>query len=179
MKTAEEMANFCIENKTGSGTSKVWTLKHFKVVENQLNQGEEVLFAFVGLFNYISMSKHDHNYAIAITKNRIIAAQKKMMGENVKIILRKHLNDVTKSTGMVYGILAIDTIKEVFNVASAKGEIDTIHKGVIEILFSEEENQDAPTQKSNFDLLKEYKELLDMEIITQEEFEKKKTELLN
>lgn len=76
MKTAEEMAIFCKENNTGSGMGKKWTLKHFTVVENQLNDDEEVLFAFVGLYNYISLSKHQSNFAIAITNDRIIAGQK-------------------------------------------------------------------------------------------------------
>lgn len=50
------------------------------------------------------------------------------------------------------------------------------------IIFSDNDNTtiiNAPVEKSTTEQLKEYKELLDMEIITQEEFDKKKTELLN
>ncbi|HIZ70393.1 MAG TPA: PH domain-containing protein [Candidatus Atopostipes pullistercoris] len=177
MKTATEMADFCKENNTGSGTSKKWTKKHFGVVEKQLKPNEEVLFAFVGLFNYVSTTNHESNYAIAITNERIIACQKKMMGENVKIILRRNLNDITKSTGMIFGILTIDTIKETFNVATNKQEIDVIHEGINNILFADEEVKEGKTQ-SVVEQLKEFKELLDMEIITQEEFNQKKAEIL-
>ncbi len=182
MRTAEEMANFCIENGTGSGMTKKWTTKHFGVVENQLNDNEEVLFAFVGLYNYISATNHQNNFAIAITNSRIIAGQKKMLGENVNTISRKHLNDISKSTGFVMGILSVDTFKETFNIATNKKEINTIYEGINQILFEEDvqpivtNNQET---KSPVEQLKEYKELLDMEIITQEEFESKKKELLS
>lgn len=179
MRTAEEMAEFCIKNNTGSGMSRKWNVKHFTVVENQLSEDEEVLFAFVGLYNFISMTDHGHNYAIAVTNKRIIAGQKKLLGENVNVISRKHLNDVSKSTGAMMGILTIDTFKETFNVATNKKEIDAIHEGVNRILF-DDEHKEAVTKsdKSDIETLKEYKELLDLEIITQEEFEKKKQEVL-
>lgn len=185
MKTAEEMAIFCKENNTGSGMGKKWTLKHFTVVENQLNDDEEVLFAFVGLYNYISMSKHQNNFAIAITNDRIIAGQKKLMGENVNTISRRNLNDISKSTGMMMGVLTVDTLKETFNIGTNKQEIDTIYEGLNRILFEQRDTstQDTPTSEnepiqSSVAQLKEYKELLDLEIITQEEFDAKKNEIL-
>ena len=97
--------------------------------------------------------------------------------KNVKIILRRNLNDITKSTGMIFGILTIDTIKETFNVATNKQEIDVIHEGINNILFADEEVKEGKTQ-SVVEQLKEFKELLDMEIITQEEFNQKKAEIL-
>lgn len=179
MRTAEEMAEFCIKNNTGSGMSKKWNIKHFTVVENQLNKDEEVLFTFVGLYNYISATQHDSNFAIAVTNNRIIAGQKKLFGENVNTISRKHLNDISKSTGMVWGILTIDTIKETFNIATNKGEVNSIYNGINKILFEDEAQEVKPASSKNaLKELKEYKELLDLEIITQEEFNKKKQEVL-
>lgn len=181
MRTAEEMAKFCMDNNTGSGMTKKWNIKHFTVVENQLNKDEEVLFAFVGLYNYISATKHDSNYAIAITNKRIVAGQKKVFGENVNTISRNHLNDISKSTGMIMGLLTVDTFKETFNIATNKNEINSIYEGINRILFEEVENT-APvketTAKSGIEALKEYKELLDLEIITQEEFNLKKKEIL-
>ena len=185
MRTAEEMAMFCNENNTGSGMGKKWTLKHFSVVENQLNKDEEVLFAFVGLYNYISMTKHENNFAIAITNERIIAGQKKLMGENVKTITRRNLNDISKSTGMVMGVLTVDTLKETFNIGTNKQEIDTIYDGLNKILFEQEEPRTGEVtavfneaNQSPASQLKEFKELLDLEIITQEEFDAKKKEIL-
>lgn len=77
MKTAKEMFNFCKKNKFGKGNTESWTLKHFTVIENQLSSGEDVLLCFVGLHNFVSMTKHDNNFAYAITNKRIIMAQKR------------------------------------------------------------------------------------------------------
>lgn len=180
MRTAEEMAEFCLQNNTGSGTSRSWTLKHFATIEKQLQNDEEVLFAFVGLHNYQSLTVHNHNFAYALTNKRFIMGQKKMMGENIQIVLRKNLNDVTKSTGMLTGILTFDTIKETFNVRSNKDEINSIYDAITEILFSTHEPTQMPMQdnKDKFAELKKYKELLDLGIIDQAEFDAKKIELL-
>lgn len=174
MKTAKEMAEFCIKNGTGSGMSKRWSSMDFSVVERQLGEDETVLFAFVGLYNYISASKHDGNFAIAITNKRIIAGQKKGFGENVRTIQRKNINDISKSTNVFRGILTIGTLRETLNVATNKGEINKIYEGVNEVIFEDE----IKSSDNGVATLKEYKELLDMDIITQEEFDKKKHEIL-
>lgn len=84
MKTAEQMYEYCLENNFGQGFTKKWGLKHFRVIEKNLLPNEEVLMTFIGLHNYQSMTKHDGNYAYAITNNRILIAQKKVIGENLK-----------------------------------------------------------------------------------------------
>lgn len=182
MKTAEEMSTYCKENNTGSGFSKKQRAKHFKVVEAQLQSDETVLGCFCGIHNYKSMSEHSYNYAYAITDKRIILGQKKVVGDNVHIISRKHINDVSKSTGVMFGIIKFDTFKETFNVRVDKKETDSIHNLLVHRLFEDEDNNTTvinnPVEKSPVEQLKEYKELLDMEVITQEEFDKKKSELL-
>lgn len=181
MKTAEEMINYIDEHKLGKGRSKRWRKKHFKVAADQLNPNEEALVAFIGLHNYISPTKHNNYYAYIVTNDRFIMAQKKAMGENVQIVSRKHLNDVHKSTGMMWGKLTFDTFKEEFNVGVDKATINNIYNKVVSILFNNEENtkeDKSSSSKSVAQELKEFKELLDLEIITQEEFDKKKDELL-
>lgn len=180
MKTAKEMVKYVDEHGLGKGMTKKWRLKHFAVAEQQLNSDEEVLACFIGLHNYISASKHDNYFGYVITNKRFIMTQKKVMGENVKIVSRKHLNDVSKETRLGWGILTFDTFKETFNIAITKDIIDNVHNIVNTFLFSDStpvSDQSQPTQ-SVAEQLKEFKELLDLEIITQEEFDKKKAELL-
>ena len=181
MRTAREMAIFCKENNTGSGMGDNWTLKHFSVVENQLKKDEVVLFAFVGLYNYKSLTEHQYNYAIAITEDRIIAGQKRFIGENVNTITRRNLNDISKNTGILMGILTIDTYKETINIRTTKQEINIIYEGLNNILFKQEYIQQDKAinyEQSPATQLKEFKELLDMKIITQEEFDIKKKDIL-
>lgn len=72
--TAKEMFNFC--KKTNSEKA-IQNHELFTVIENQLSSGEDVLLCFVGLHNFVSMTKHDNNFAYAITNKRIIMAQKR------------------------------------------------------------------------------------------------------
>jgi hypothetical protein len=76
MQTAEGMYHYCVENGFGSGWNEEWGVKHFRVIENSLMNGEEVWMTFIGLHNYKSPSKHDQNFAYAVTNKRIVMAQK-------------------------------------------------------------------------------------------------------
>lgn len=188
LRTAEEMAQWCEDNNTGSGFSKRNRLKHFKVVEENLHDNETVKGCFCGIHNYKSMGDHDYNHAYAITDKRIIAGQKKVIGDQVMIVSRKHLNDIKMSTGLMFGLIAFDTIKEKFNVQVDKKETKAIHKLLVHELFEDSEpsnvninvsgNEEPKASKSAIEQLKEYKELLDLDIISREEFDKKKAELL-
>lgn len=181
MKTAEEMYRYCLDNNYGEGFNKRWGLKHFKVIEDNLTPDEEVLMTFIGLHNYISTTKHDSNYAYAITNKRIIMAQKKLIGENVKLVLLDNLNDVSLQTGIVFGIINFDTIKEEFNVAVAKNHARPIFDNLHSILFSKKDKKDEKDAASSsiVEQLKGLKELLDNGILTQEEFEQQKQKILN
>lgn len=180
MRTAKEMVKYVDKHGLGKGMTKRWRMKHFKVAEQQLNNEEEVLSCFIGLHNYESASQHNGYYGYVITNKRFIMAQKKVMGESVQIVSRKHLNDVSKKTGMVWGVLTFDTFKETFNIGITKGVIDNVHNNVNTFLFSDDEQTTIQTKpaQSVAEQLKEFKELLDMEVISQEEFDKKKLELL-
>lgn len=91
---------------------------------------------FIGLHNYQSITKHDGNYAYAITNKRIIIAQKKLMGENLKVVLLNNLNDVSTSTGILMGTITFDTIKETFNVMVDKKQTNNIMSKVHEVVFN-------------------------------------------
>lgn len=101
MRTAEEMVQYVEENNLGSRMTKRWRLKHFKVAASQLRYDEEVVTCFIGMHNFISAANHNNYFAYIITQDRFIMAQKKMIGENLQIVSRKHFNDMHKSTGMI------------------------------------------------------------------------------
>lgn len=182
MRFAEQMYDYCVENEYGRGTNKKWGIKHFKVIEDNLMDGEEVYMAFIGLKDYISMTKHDNNYAYAITNKRIAFAQKKLMGENFKSVVHDKINDISSSTGIALGIVVIDTLGEKFNVGVDKKTATNISKEAQRIIFGvrDQENSNVKNE-SNLDPvaeLRKYKELLEDGIINEQEFENKKKELL-
>ena len=183
MKTAQEMYTYCIDNGFGEGMNRKWGIKHFSLIEQALSQDEDVLMCFIGLHNYISATKHDSNFAYAITNKRIIMAQQKVIGQNFQSVSIENVNDVTLQTGMIFGTITIDTIKETFNVGVNKIVARNINNYIHDILFSiKQKNSGKETitvkAQSSADEILKFKNLLDMGAITQEEFDNKKKELL-
>ena len=183
LNTAQEMYQYCRDNNLGSGFNEKWGLKHFGLIQNNLIDGEKVLLPFIGFYNYSSMTKHSGYFAYAITNKRILMAQKKLFGETGQTVSLDNINDITYKSGFVWGVLTIDTIKEVFNVGLDKKSADKIHKAVISQFQKYKDSNKSGTDvtayaRSSAKKIKEFKELLDMGAITQEEYEKKKIELL-
>ncbi|WP_328141668.1 PH domain-containing protein [Priestia aryabhattai] len=183
MSTAEGMYKYCKDKNFGTGFNEKWALKHFRIIENNLMQDEKVLMTFIGLHNYVSATKHDNTYSYALTNKRIMFAQKTITGENFKAVNYDKLNDVGFKKGMVYGIVTIDTLSEIFNVALDRDSATAINNHIHKVLDDLKDASIAPQPQfvyntSAADEIKKYKELLDIEAITQEEFDIKKKELL-
>lgn len=128
------MVAYCQAHKLGSGLSTSWDLKHFSLIEDTLLPGEKVYLVFEGLHNYQSTTKHDKNFAYAITSKRIIMAQKKTIGSVLQTVSLNNVNDITFRKKLVMGIITIDTIKETFNVAADFETASRIHKAIQSIL---------------------------------------------
>ncbi len=90
-----------------------WRIKrHAKVVETHLNPGEEVLYIFAG-------QKNDRFYdiwtscVVALTNKRIMIAQKRVLfGYFFTSITPDLYNDLKVMTGIIWGKICIDTVKE-------------------------------------------------------------------
>ncbi len=184
LQLAEGMYDYCIKNGFGSGWNETWGIKHFQVIENALLSNEEVIMTFIGLHNYKSSTEHDQHFAYAITNKRIIMAQKNMVaGEKIQTVYLDFINDITFNSGVLLGVLTIDTNKEVFNVGLDKLSAQKINAKVLEVFdnLKSAKNQSAATINSGVSVaeeIKKFKELLDIGAITQEEFDIKKKQLL-
>ncbi|MDD4835326.1 MAG: PH domain-containing protein [Lutispora sp.] len=185
LSTAEGMYRYCIENNLGSGWNEKWGGKHFKIIENNLLDGEKVHLTFIGLHNYISATKHGNNFAYAITNKRIMMAQKNTIaGEKFQSVSLDNINDITFKSGVALGTVTVDTIKETFNIGLSKVSAKLINSKIHEVINDIKNNKGNGKLESNdaastADELKKFKELLDMGALTQEEFDIKKKQLLN
>ena len=144
---------------------------------------------FIGFHNSVSFSKNDGYFAYALTNKRIMMAQKKaIVGEVFQTVSLNNINDITFKSGLLYGKLTVDTIKEKFNIEVEKDTAKRI-KSSFHTIMDELKNvsvtsdvdmlSTAQNQLSIADELKKYKELLDLGVLTQEEFEMQKNKLLN
>lgn len=183
--TAEGMYQYCNDNKFNSGCNKKFMLEHFKIIEDNLMDDEKVYVTFVGVHNYVSATKHDGNHAYAITNKRIMIVQEDI---DIISISLEDINNITFKSGIVLGTITIDTIKGTFNIGTDKTAaklVDSrIHQAINEIFNDNNDNNEIERLGSNTvvsvaDELKKFKELLDMGVLTQEEFDAKKEQLLN
>lgn len=92
--------------------------KNASVVEKHLNPGEEVLYAFIA-------QKNDHmldilsSAVVALTTDRILIGRKRVvMGYFLDSITPDLFNDLKVSSGLIWGKVYIDTVKEFITLSN-------------------------------------------------------------
>ena len=187
MKNSQEMTSFCIDNSYTSYklTSDNNISPHFKIIEKNLSENEDVIFAFVS--NGIKNRKGNYalggTMAVALTAKKIICAQRRpIAGDFIKKVPYDKVFDVSSKVNWHAGEIVIDSITEYmcFNVEKARVEEiqQEIHRIVEDYRIVKKATNEHTSDFSIADELLKFKELLDMGIITQEEFEAKKKQLL-
>lgn len=116
-----------------------WRIKkHATVIEEHLNPDEEVKYVFVG-------QRNNQFYDIittgifVITNKRIMVASKRLLfGYFLFSITPDMFNDLTVASGIVWGRIIIDTIKEQVYVSNlSKKSLDEIETMVTEYMMEE------------------------------------------
>lgn len=116
-----------------------WRLKkHCEVIENHLNPKEIVLFAFAGQknnnpFDWFSTA------VVAITNKRIVIGQKRVAwGYFFNSITPDLYNDMKVYSGLLWGKINIDTMKEVVVISNlAKSSLDDIETNISEYMMEQ------------------------------------------
>lgn len=118
-----------------------WRLKaHSKIVEKYLNPGEEVRFAFPAQKGNSSMDIFS-TFVVVLTNKRILLAQKRVLwGYTYLAITPDMFNDLTVSSGIIWGKLYIDTVKETVMLSNiSKGAMDDIETEITEYMMTEKQ----------------------------------------
>lgn len=118
--------------------SIAWRVKqHCKVLDTHLNEGEKILYLFVGQKSDGSFINIFNTYLIAFTNKRIILATKRVLfGYFFKSITPDMYNDLTIHRGLIWGNIVLDTVKEVIMITHVdKNALDDIETNVTEIML--------------------------------------------
>jgi len=118
-----------------------WRLyKHAKVIEKYLNPGEEVRFAFPAQKGSSSMDIFS-TFVVVLTNKRILLAQKRVLwGYTYLAITPDMFNDLTVSSGIIWGKLYIDTVKETVMLSNiSKRGMDDIETEITEYMLAEKQ----------------------------------------
>ena len=177
-----------------SGTKNILAKSSTKYAQRIIQPNEEVLYAINtnvvidapnktlknkklgGVFNF----KGAINGVIVITDKRILFCNSLMGSTNQKQILIKDIQSIDENiNGLTKtGQLRICGITDTFLINIYKKNIGEEIKQVIYNLQTKESHSNYTSSISQADEIMKFKKLLDEGIITQEEFEKKKQELL-
>ena len=127
------------EFKSKFSSTIAWRLKaHSKVIEKHLNPGETVNFVFAAQKGYSSIDIFS-TFVVVLTNKRIILAQKRVLwGYTYLSITPDMFNDLTVLSGLIWGKVYIDTVKETIILSNiAKGALDEIETHVTEYMMEE------------------------------------------
>lgn len=90
-----------------------WRLKqHSKVIDKHLNDGEEVLYVFMGQKNHSSFDFVNTNLVVLTNRRLMIATKRLLFGYFFIAITPDMFNDLTVVDGIIWGRIKIDTVKE-------------------------------------------------------------------
>ena len=158
-------------------------LKHVKKYrENHLRADDSILTWGEGYIGEM-MGKGDnaqHNGTLIVTNELVVFYRKGVFGEILETIPLKKITSIERKSTLGHRTLRIhashdDLAFKCMNKEHEQRLLDAIENGRIE---SEAPDAQAPSQESNLDKLKKLAELRDAGILTDEEFDAKKTQLL-
>jgi len=133
------------EFKSKYPSTIAWRLKsHSKVVEKHLNPGEEVIYAFAAQKGFSTFDIFS-TYAVVLTNKRIILAQKRVFfGYLFLAVTPDMFNDLTVNTGIFWGKVNIDTIKETIVLSNiAKSSVQEIETAITQYMMEEKKKYNS------------------------------------
>lgn len=182
LRTAEGMQEYCDHYEMGHGSSKKWALKHFDLIAGVLQPNEQVLSVFIGIYNYKSATSHGGNAAFVITDQRVIIAQQNLIGKSISSVVLDRISDIKLNTGFLGGTVTFDSPTEKFNVFLNKEIAERVFNHARDCIkyAKDKRNTASESNSTNSGLndLRQLKQLYDDGILTKDEFEAKKRQIL-
>ena len=112
--------------------------KHAKVVQDYINPGEEVIYAFCGQ-NNDNWCDVFSSAVIVLTNKRLLIGQKRVLWGSFYLQVTPDLyNDMEVYKGLLFGRITIDTIKEKIVLTNlSKASLDEIETAISEFMMKE------------------------------------------
>ena len=116
-----------------------WRIKsHCKIINKHLNEGEEVLYAFAAQKNETNIM-FMNTTVVALTNRRLLFGTKRLLfGYFLTSITPDMFNDLSVSSGLIWGTVYIDTIKEFVTLTNVdKQALPEIETHITEYMMEE------------------------------------------
>ena len=110
--------------------------RHAKVAESIVDKDEDILYAFCGQKND-SLSVLFDTCVVIVTNKRLIIGQKRLLwGYQITTVTPDLFNDLKLYSGLFWGTVEIDTVKEVIYVSNLdKKALDEIETNVNRVMI--------------------------------------------
>ncbi len=117
--------------------------RHAKVAASIVDKDEKIYYAFCGQKNDTHGMIFD-TCVVVVTEKRLIIGQKRLLwGYQITTITPELFNDLKISSGLIWGKVEIDTIKEVMFISNLdKKSLDEIETNVNSIMLASKKKGD-------------------------------------
>lgn len=118
--------------------------KHTDVIQDYLNPGEVVTYAFYAQKNN-EWYRITDTCVVALTNKRLLIGQKRLLwGSTYMQVTPDLYNDMEIYSGMFFGKVVIDTLKETIVLSNiSKKSLDEIETNISEFMMKEKKNYHA------------------------------------
>ncbi len=113
--------------------------RHSRVAESIVDKDENIVYAFCGQKNDTNGMIFD-TCVVVVTDRRLIIGQKRLLwGYQISTITRDLFNDLKISSGLLWGRIEIDTVKEVTYISNLdKKSLDEIETYINRVMIQKE-----------------------------------------
>lgn len=129
-----------------------WRLRaHANVIDKHLNPEETVHYVFAAQRG-LSSFEIFNTYVVAVTNKRILLVQKRILFGYILVSITPDMfNDLTVASGIIWGKVIIDTVKEVVTLSNiSKKAIYDIETQVSEMMMREKKKYVKVEKDSNY-----------------------------
>ena len=112
--------------------------KHAKVASKFIGSDEEIKYVFLAQKNQNSFDFANTNIIVLTDKRLLVATKRLLFGYFFRMITPDMFNDLTVFSGLIWGKVYIDTVKETIVLSNIdKAALDDIETQVTEYMMSE------------------------------------------
>lgn len=187
MKTAKEIYDYGVQNGfIGREIKEKGSLANLQYILDSLDDSEDVLLGFNGELNRTSMTKVEGIYSFVLTGKRLVWGAKSFGRtelQSLNLDNVEHLSFAKHRPFTNFGLITIDTVAKQYNISMGVKPAEALNPVLTNMINDLKASKNEPAvvaaaAPSAADEILKFKNLLDMGVITQEEFELKKKELL-
>ena len=120
------------------GTLAFRLKRHSEILDKHINPDERILYVFTGQKNMSSIAL-PNTFVIALTNKRLLFARKRILfGYFFYAVTPDMFNDLKVSSGIIWGKIIIDTIKELAYISNVSKEaLNEIETEITEYMMEE------------------------------------------